>query len=31
MRILHAIAVKKVDLLLFMGFLVLASSVLVRP
>jgi hypothetical protein len=31
MSLLQAIAAKKSDLLLLMGFVVLASSVLVRP
>jgi hypothetical protein len=31
MRMLQAIAAKKLDILLLMGFVVLASSVLVRP
>jgi len=31
MRLLQAIAAKKFDLLLLMGFVLLASSVLIRP
>jgi hypothetical protein len=31
MRLLQVIAAKKTDLLLLMGFVVLASSVLIRP
>jgi hypothetical protein len=31
MRLLQALAAKKSDILLLMGFVVLASSVLVRP